>query len=64
MLLSQKAVAQRLRTSERSLERMRATGTGPRFVKIGRLVRYTECDLEEWITRRTVNSTSEAEARL
>ncbi len=53
-------VAKRLGTSERSLERMRATGTGPKFVKVGRLVRYTDHDLEAWITAQTVGSTSEA----
>ena len=53
-------VAKRLGTSERTLERLRATGIGPKFVRVGRLVRYRESDLEEWIAARTVQSTSEA----
>jgi hypothetical protein len=52
--------AQILRTSIRTLERMRATGTGPRFVRVGRLVSYTDRDLEAYIASRTVQSTSEA----
>jgi hypothetical protein len=39
-LNSSQIAAQILRTSVRSLERMRATGTGPKFVKVGRLVNH------------------------
>ncbi len=53
-------VAKRLGTSERTLERLRATGTGPKFVRVGRLVRYREADLETWLAAQTVQSTSEA----
>ena len=56
-------VARQLGTSIRTLERKRADGTGPKFVKVGRLVRYTDHDLEAWIAAQTVGSTSEAEAR-
>jgi excisionase family DNA binding protein len=58
-LLTQREAAGLLRLSERTLERLRVTGLGPRFVRTGRLVRYRECDLEEWIAERTVASTSE-----
>jgi predicted DNA-binding transcriptional regulator AlpA len=51
--------AEKLNTSERTLERLRVTGMGPRFVKLGRLVRYTDLDLAAWIASRTVSSTSE-----
>lgn len=60
LLLPSEVVARRLGTSERTLERLRATGTGPKFVRVGRLVRYTDHDLEAWITAQTVQSTSEA----
>ena len=63
-LNSSRIAAQRLRTSERTLERMRATGTGPKFVKVGRLVSYTDHHLEEYIAARVVSSTSEAQRRL
>jgi predicted DNA-binding transcriptional regulator AlpA len=56
-------VARRLQMSLRTLERKRADGTGPRFVKVGRLVRYTDHDCDVWIAARTVASTSEVEAR-
>jgi excisionase family DNA binding protein len=58
-LLTQKEAAIALRLSERTLERLRVSGTGPQYVKTGRLVRYREADLEAWITARIVGSTSE-----
>jgi predicted DNA-binding transcriptional regulator AlpA len=46
--------------SECTLERLRVSGGGPRFVRCGRSIRYREGDLEAWITSRVVGSTSEA----
>jgi predicted DNA-binding transcriptional regulator AlpA len=63
-LLRQRDAALALKLSERTLERLRAKGTGPRFVKANRSVRYRESDLESWLTAQTISSTSEAgEAR-
>lgn len=59
-LLTQREAAANLRLSERTLERLRVTGTGPAYVKAGRLVRYREQDIEEFIVSRLVRSTSEA----
>jgi excisionase family DNA binding protein len=58
-LLTQKEAATLLRLSERTLERLRVSGTGPQYLKAGRLVRYREADLEAWISARVVGSTSE-----
>jgi predicted DNA-binding transcriptional regulator AlpA len=48
-----------LALSERTLERFRVSGAGPKFVRCGRCVRYRESDLEQWIAQRVVGSTSE-----
>jgi predicted DNA-binding transcriptional regulator AlpA len=58
-LLTQREAALNLRLSERTLERLRVTGTGPRFVRAGRSIRYREIDIESWIASRVVGSTSE-----
>jgi predicted DNA-binding transcriptional regulator AlpA len=58
-LLDQRAAAEILGISVRTLERHRLTGTGPQFCQLGRLVRYRELDLEEWIERSLRRSTSE-----
>jgi hypothetical protein len=42
------------------LAKSRLTGTGPRFVKIGRAVRYPEAAVREFIKGRMRTSTSEA----
>jgi excisionase family DNA binding protein len=58
-LLNQKQAAQVLGISVRTLERHRVAGTGPRWARLGRLVRYRESDLVEWIERNLRSSTSE-----
>jgi excisionase family DNA binding protein len=58
-LLTQREAAHLLRLSERTLERKRVQGDGPRFVKAGRSIRYREEDLAAWVASRAVGSTSE-----
>lgn len=52
LLLPDEAAAW-LGMSPRTLSDWRIAGTGPRFVKIGRLVRYRVADLQEWVAART-----------
>jgi predicted DNA-binding transcriptional regulator AlpA len=61
-LYSQDDIAEHLGCSVRTLERYRVSGDGPRFVKIGRLVRYRAIDLDAWLAERVRGSTSEADA--
>jgi excisionase family DNA binding protein len=58
-MLTTKEAADYLRLSERTLERLRCSGLGPKFVKCGRSVRYRQTDLDEWIASRIARSTSE-----
>ena len=62
VLLGTKEAAARLKLSPRTLEKMRVTGTGPAFFKVGRLVAYTETTLGEWIADRRRKSTSDTGA--
>ena len=59
LLLTQREAATVLRCSERTLERLRVSGQGPRYVKTVRRVLYRESDLEAWLSARAVRSTSE-----
>lgn len=56
-------VAEMLRISRRTLERMRVEGTGPRYLKVGpgkrSRVLYRQADVEEWLARFQYGSTSE-----
>jgi hypothetical protein len=58
-LLSQRQAASILSISVRTLERMRVTGLGPRYVKVRSSVRYQQEALERWIAAQSRRSTSE-----
>lgn len=58
-LLTGREAAELLRLSERTLERHRMAGTGPRFSALGRAIRYRRHDLLDWIERSARRSTSE-----
>jgi excisionase family DNA binding protein len=49
MLLTEPEVADRLRVSLACLRRWRLEQRGPRFVKVGSLVRYPAEELDHWI---------------
>ena len=59
LLLTQREAALALRLSERTLERWRVQGTGPRFVRLNHSIRYRPADVELWLASRIVGSTSE-----
>ena len=56
MLLNETQVAQLLCCTKSALRRWRREGRGPRFVKIGRLVRYRQEDVEDFINQNTVQA--------
>jgi len=55
-LLSQREAATLLHLSERTLERFRVSGTGPKFVRLGGSIRYRLTDIEAFIASRIVGS--------
>ena len=59
VLLTPTDAARLLRVSLSWLAKARLSGTGPRFIKIGRSVRYLGSSLREYIKMRTRSSTSE-----
>lgn len=46
--------------SSRTLQRWRLEGVGPTYVKLGRLVRYRQADLDTFLEERACSSTSMA----
>src|SRR5258708_24954761 len=59
--LTQKQVAEVINVSERTLERWRGEGTGPKFVAMGPRRRlYRMSDVDHWARSQTFGSTSEA----
>jgi excisionase family DNA binding protein len=59
-LLTTPEAAELLRLSVRTMERRCSDGTGPRYVALGRAIRYKRADLISWIDRAGRYSTSEA----
>lgn len=62
-LYAESVISRNLDCEVKTLQAWRSRGGGPPFVKIGRLVRYRGCDVKQWITSRTVRSTSELPSR-
>ncbi len=57
--LRTKEAAQLLSLSARTLEKHRTYGTGPAYHKLGGRVVYSIDDLESWVQRGAVTSTSD-----
>ena len=55
--------ANKLRISIRTLERLRQTGMGPRFHKIGTRVVYADSDVTEFMENHSFTSTSQYDDR-
>ena len=55
VLINEKEVADMLCVTQRSLQRWRANGSGPKYVKMARHIRYLREDIYEWLVscRRT-----------
>lgn len=59
-LLTQQQVSEYLGKSKAWAERSRWDGSGPRFVKVGKAVRYRAEDVRDWLESNLRCSTSEA----
>jgi len=49
IFLTEREVANQIKVSLASLRRWRLLQRGPRFIKVGALVRYRAEDLEQWL---------------
>ncbi len=61
VLLDQKQAAQLLGVSPKTMEAWRVRGFGPKFIKVGRLCRYLESSLLDFVHDQERRSTSETE---
>jgi excisionase family DNA binding protein len=57
-LLTVEETADLLRVSKSSLDKWRILGSGPRYTRVGRRIRYRSSDLAQFIDSRTQASTS------
>ena len=63
VLLTDADLEREYRLQRQTWRRMRSTGTGPRFIKLGGRVAYRRSDVEAWLAEQTVTSTAENKAR-
>jgi predicted DNA-binding transcriptional regulator AlpA len=56
---SPKDAAAYLRSSPSTLAKRRLYGSGPRYCRIGRAIRYRKSDLDEFMAKSAVESTFE-----
>ena len=57
--LDEKETARFLKLKVKTLQAWRCRGDGPRFLKLGRAVRYRLSDIEAFVNERTRTSTSD-----
>lgn len=62
-LMDEHEVALRFGLSVKTLRNWRVRGVGPRFLKIGRAVRYRESELTQFEDQQTFSSTSHVGGR-
>lgn len=58
-LLTQAEVAEQLKVSPRTMEAWRVAGFGPRFVRVGRSVRYSQEEVTRWLSGQVACSTAD-----
>ena len=55
-LLTPKQVAEKLQVDVQLLNQWRSARKGPKFVKLGRFIRYKSDELQEWIDAQGVDT--------
>ena len=64
ILLDEKELSRLFRVSIGTLRFWRTIGRGPRYRKVGQLVRYAPSDVHEWLSRRPTGGEGEAEVEV
>jgi predicted DNA-binding transcriptional regulator AlpA len=59
ILFNTRELADLLGVSSSKLEKLRVSGGGPKFIKLGSNVRYLMPDIIEWVSNKSHHSTSD-----
>lgn len=62
-LWTNRELAEYVRVSVNTVDYWRFMGTGPRFVRVGRHVRYQQSDIDRWLTSNAADCTGGTERR-
>ncbi len=63
-LMDQEEVAEVLKVSTKTLEYWRWKGIGPKYIKVGRLARYLESDVQDFINHLSKGGTVEQQSEV
>ena len=58
VMLTSKTVAERLQVGVQTLAKWRSEGKGPRYVQLGRSIRYRAADIDEFVERSITEPTA------
>lgn len=58
-LMEERAVAEYLGVKRKTVQNWRLVGGGPKFIRVGRSIRYRFEDIQAWLALREASSTSE-----
>ncbi len=58
-LLTDDDLARESKRAKSSWQKDRVAGRGPRFIRVGRFIRYRRSDWEAWLDAQTCSSTSD-----
>jgi predicted DNA-binding transcriptional regulator AlpA len=58
-LMTEQQASKFLELSPKTLQKYRMQGGGPKFIKIGRKIRYRRKHLDEWLETRTFENTGQ-----
>ena len=61
-ILNETEVSEMLRCTKAALRRWRREGRGPRFIRVGRLIRYRLADVEEFLESNASSSRAASNA--
>jgi predicted DNA-binding transcriptional regulator AlpA len=61
--MSETELARRISVSTAVLRKWRREGNGPRFLKLGRLVRYLVSDVDAWLEARSFDGGAQVSSR-
>jgi len=62
-LLDTPALAEEIQASEPTIVSWRQNGTGPDYIRVGRLIRYRRSDVDRWLEENTQRHTPRPEAK-
>jgi len=63
LALTESEASRQIGVSISGLRKWRKNGQGPRYIKLGRLIRYRSSEIQSWLAAHTVSPAEQQEGR-